>query len=158
MAEMTRTVSIPGLGTEFDAFLFAPIGEERNGMPLSVVSALAQLDVDPWQEAARLARLPTEPATRRLTALLEALPQAAPQRRDPGTLAARLIGLLPHLAEPDGSAIPVSAHTTTKPSAMLIWTIVMMLVLSAEWIAASHRPPAPGADASSSAVMSDARE
>jgi hypothetical protein len=55
VVEMTRTVSIPGPGSDFDAFLFAPVGEERNGMLLSVLSALARLDVDPWQEAARLA-------------------------------------------------------------------------------------------------------
>src|SRR5690242_13308487 len=32
------------ISSEFDAFLFAPIGEERNGMPLSVVSVAADLD------------------------------------------------------------------------------------------------------------------
>jgi hypothetical protein len=32
-------------------------------MPLSVLSALARLDVDPWQEAAKLARLLEETAT-----------------------------------------------------------------------------------------------
>ena len=55
--EMPCTASISYLGSEFDDFLFAPIGEERNGMPLSVVSALARSDLDPWQEAAQLARL-----------------------------------------------------------------------------------------------------
>lgn len=40
--------------SEFNAFVFAPIGEERNGMLLSVMSALARRDIDPWQEAARL--------------------------------------------------------------------------------------------------------
>ena len=150
MVEMTHADSIPGLGTDFDAFLFAPIGEESNGIPLSVVSALARLDVDPWQEAARLSRLPAESATRRLTSLLEALPEAAPPRRNPGTVAARLIGLLPHLAAPQGSTIPpLGTGTTNKPSTMLIWTIVMMLILSAQWIAAGHQqPPAPGTDTS----------
>ena len=147
---MTRTVSIPTLGSEFDAFLFAPIGEERNGMLLSVLSALARLDIDPWQEAARLARLPAESATRRLTSLLEALPDAAPIHRDPGTVAVRLIGLLPHLAGADGSAVPLpGARATSRPSTTLIWTIVMLLTLSVQWIAATHQqPPAPGTDAS----------
>lgn len=159
MVEMTRTVSIPGLGSEFDAFLFATVDEDKNGMLLSVLSALARLDVDPWQEAARLARLPAESATRRLSSLLEALPDAAPVPRDPGTVAARLIWLLPHLAEPDGSSNPAGASVATKPSATLIWTIVIMLFLSAQWIAASHQPPTSGADVSgpiSSTVTSDA--
>lgn len=91
---MTRIVPNPGLGSELDAFLFAPIGEEGNGMLLSVVSALARLDVDPRQEAAQLARLPAATATRRLTSLLEALPDTAPARQEPATVAARLVGLL----------------------------------------------------------------
>jgi hypothetical protein len=41
------------LGPEFENFLFAPIGEDSNGMVLSVLSALARLDIDPWQEAAK---------------------------------------------------------------------------------------------------------
>jgi hypothetical protein len=44
--------------SEFNDFLFAPIGEQENETPLSVLSALARLDVDPWQEASRLAQLP----------------------------------------------------------------------------------------------------
>ena len=48
---MTSAVSAFGRKSEFDSFLCAPIGEERNGMLLSVLSALARLDVDPWQEA-----------------------------------------------------------------------------------------------------------
>ena len=70
VVEMTRSASVSRLKSEFDDFLFAPIGEERNGMLLSVLSALARLDVDPWQEAADLARLPRDSATQRLTALI----------------------------------------------------------------------------------------
>lgn len=58
VARMSRSVCAALLGPEFDGFLYAQLGEERNGMPLSVLSALAQLQVDPWQKAARLARLP----------------------------------------------------------------------------------------------------
>lgn len=145
---MTRIVPNPGLGSEFDAFLFAPIGEEGNGMLLSVVSALARLDVDPWQEAAQLARLPAATATRRLTSLFEALPDTAPARQEPATVAARLVGLLPHLAARDESAFPLpGASAPAKRASMLTWAIVMMLILSAQWIAASHLPPARGAKA-----------
>jgi hypothetical protein len=51
VVEMTYSGSASRLGSEFDDFLFAPIGEDRNGMLLSVLSALARLDIDPWQEA-----------------------------------------------------------------------------------------------------------
>jgi hypothetical protein len=43
---MTSAVSVFGHKSEFDPFLFAPVGEERNGMLLSVLSALARLEVD----------------------------------------------------------------------------------------------------------------
>ena len=70
VVEMTHSASVSHLGSEFDDFLFAPIGEDRNGMLLSVLSALARLDVDPWQEAAQLAGLPGETATQRLASLI----------------------------------------------------------------------------------------
>ena len=65
MIEMMQLCFSFCLGTEFDDFLFAPIVEDRNDMPLSVLSALARLDIDPWQEADKLARLPGETATQR---------------------------------------------------------------------------------------------
>ena len=57
---MTRQDSVSSLGSDFNDFLYAPISEGRNGMLLSVLSALARLDVDPWEEAAQLAQLPRE--------------------------------------------------------------------------------------------------
>jgi hypothetical protein len=46
------------LRPEFDDFFYAPIGADGVEMPLSVLSALARLDVDPWTEAAELSELP----------------------------------------------------------------------------------------------------
>ena len=80
---------------EFEAFLFAPVREEPNGMTLSVVSALARLDIDPWQEAASLAILPIEVATRRLASLIATLPGASLDCPKPDEIAASLIALLP---------------------------------------------------------------
>src|SRR3954453_3178221 len=45
------------LRPDLDPFLFAVVKEERNGMPLSTISALTQLGLDPWDEAGRLADL-----------------------------------------------------------------------------------------------------
>ncbi|MFZ1122979.1 MAG: hypothetical protein WAN81_22360, partial [Candidatus Binataceae bacterium] len=88
------------LGPEFDNFLFAPIGEDGNGMLLSVLSALARLDIDPWQEAAKLSGLPGGAATQRLASLIAALPDGASAYPDPATVAARLVALLPRPANP----------------------------------------------------------
>jgi hypothetical protein len=77
---VTRTIAAPTAGTKFDEFLYAPIGEENNGMLLSVLSALARLDVDPWDEASRLARLPRSAAIQFLTTLIGALPDGSSAR------------------------------------------------------------------------------
>src|ERR1700742_3475712 len=54
----------------FNDFLYAPVGEEENGMVLTALSALARLGVDPWAEAARLSALPRDAATKRLSAII----------------------------------------------------------------------------------------
>jgi hypothetical protein len=92
---MRDSVAAAPLGSEFDAFLFASVDDEENGMVLSVLSVLARLDVGPWREAAELARMPGDAANQRLTFWIAALPDAPATRLQPGTIADRLIGLLP---------------------------------------------------------------
>ena len=92
---MTHAPLAPLIGAEFDKFLGAPIGEGRNGTPLSVLSALARLNVDPWQEAASLARMPMDAAAARLTTLIVALPDAPTKDVPAKTIAADLVTLLP---------------------------------------------------------------
>ena len=79
---------------EFDEFLCAPIGDDRNGTGLSVLSALARLNVNPWEEATSLALMPREAAVVRLTALIDALPNEG-TIGIPTTIAADLVALLP---------------------------------------------------------------
>lgn len=67
----------------------------KNDMPLSVLSALARLDVDPWVEAAELAGLPREPARLRLAALVSQLPEGSWMAGGSPANFARLIELLP---------------------------------------------------------------
>ena len=66
---MSRSGS--GLTSTYNHFLFAPICEEANGMQLSVLSALARMDVDPWEEATRLAAMPKAIAERALVSTLD---------------------------------------------------------------------------------------
>ena len=145
MVDMTHSSSVSYLGSEFDDFLFAAIGEDKNGMLLSVLSALARLDIDPWQEAAQLAGLPGGTATQRLASLIEALPERPSAHPDPATIAARLIALLP---PPVSSNIPsrkalLSAGEVIHPRAIIyMYVIFIVFALGAQWIAASHQPPA----------------
>jgi hypothetical protein len=92
---MAHAALAPLIGAQFDKFLYAPIREDRNGTPLSVLSALARLDVDPWQEAASLARMTSDAAAVRLTALIVALPDEPTRDIPAKTIAADLVALLP---------------------------------------------------------------
>ena len=48
---MTLRRSFRPLRTDLDKVLFAAVGEEIDGIPLSTISALTRLGLDPWQEA-----------------------------------------------------------------------------------------------------------
>jgi len=99
--EMKAVARAPRPGSEFNAFLFSPIGEGRNGMPLSVVSLLARRDLDPWLEAASLAAMPADAAARRLDSLIRALPDQHLTLPDSRTIATRSIALLPRRTDPN---------------------------------------------------------
>ena len=92
---MARTSLAPLIAPEFDKFLTATVGRDRHGGLLSVLSALARLDVDPWQETETLAKMPADRATLHLAELLGALPEAPTIGAPVATLAAELICLLP---------------------------------------------------------------
>jgi hypothetical protein len=81
---------------EFDEFLCASIVEEKNGMALSVMSAFARRNVDPWQEAARLSQLPRDVATRELCAMIAELPHGSQPNEPPSDSGA-----------PDGALAPL---------------------------------------------------
>jgi hypothetical protein len=92
---MTHAALTPYIGRDFDSFLFASIGEDRHGNLLSVISALARSDLDPWQEAVDLARMSRDMATARLSALIAALPGPPTSNRPVETIAGELVALLP---------------------------------------------------------------
>jgi len=149
--DMTRSTTVAQLSSEFNDFLFAPIAEDRHGMPLSVLSALARLNVDPWQEAARLTSLPREAAIQRLTGLIAELPGGSPTHPGPATNAAGLIRLLPHRADRTVAARNGPLAVGLKPNlvaiAYLVWMAFMLgaqlLTASPESSAHVHNPHVP---------------
>jgi len=144
------------LGSEFDNFLFASIGDDRNDMPLSVLSVLARLDIDPWQEAAELARLPRETATQRLASSIASLPYGPSAYLEHGTIAARLIALLPRQANSKisspGNLLNADERTQFR-AGMCMLAVFTAIMLAAQWIAASRQPPAQ-ADTTHASVSS----
>jgi hypothetical protein len=92
---MSRLSPLSTLEPQFDAFLFASIGDDENGLSLSVLSALARMGLDPWQEASALAALPAVAAAERFALLFRSLPNESLSDAERAALTTRLIGLLP---------------------------------------------------------------
>ena len=91
------------LHSDLNDFLFASVGDEQNGMPLSVISALTRLGLEPWEEAARLAALPKALAVEALAPMIARLSLTWGQRSDNLAIAQQVVGLLPtrgQVAEP----------------------------------------------------------
>jgi hypothetical protein len=119
MAELSR------LESQYDAFLFASLCEDDE-LPLSVVSVLARQDVDPWQEADRLARLSTEQA---INSLASRIWKSNSERWPPSEaslLAIRLIKLLPS----HGGSGSSRRSIEDVSGGMTVWLVVGMLLAS----------------------------
>jgi hypothetical protein len=92
---MTLPARFSLLNSDLNDFLFASVGDQQNGMPLNVVSALTRLDVDPWEEAARLAALPKSLAAEALEPMIARLPIFRRLQSDNLVISQRLVDLLP---------------------------------------------------------------
>ena len=141
---MTRPDSVALPGPAFNDFLFAPVGDDRNGMTLSVLSALVRANVDPWQEATELSRLPEKAATRRLASLIADLPGESLAPLDSKTIATRLIALLPHKPHSNAVSRKKLFGIAVVPNS---WVVVygvfifMAFVLATQFITASAQAP-----------------
>lgn len=82
-------------GHEFEPFLYAPVGEDRNGYVVTVLSTFARLSLDPWKEAADLSAMGREAAHSRLRKLLQAFRDVPALGQDHGAVAQELVRLLP---------------------------------------------------------------
>ncbi len=80
---------------EFGQFLYASVGEDRNGYVVTVLSTLARLGLDPWKETAELVTLGRDDARVRLGALLARFRDVPALSSDHGRIARDLIQLLP---------------------------------------------------------------
>ena len=119
--------------SQYNDFLFAAVGEEKVGLPLTVLTALARLGVDPWQEAARLSNLPRETAAKAFALTIAKLPEGDWKASDSDAIAARLVNWLPGRS---ASPIPSTAAErlrdqmkNTRPATWLIGGALFVAVL-----------------------------
>ena len=132
---MKNSATVLSARSEFDDFLFAHIGEEKNEFYLFF----------PWREAAELARMPQQIARKRLTSLIEALPNQPPTRPEPETVSTRLIALLPPAGPSVASSNKLPGSVSTLNSRAVICIILVNLLIvtcmfGAQWAASTARP------------------
>lgn len=117
--------------TPFDGFLYAAVGEDRGGNTVSVLSTLARLGLDPWDEAADLADLPRADARTRLERLLARFGDVPALRKDQGTIIPRLLELLPKAGSRRGvQGMTLPAATGTLGAGPVIAVLIVLLFLA----------------------------
>jgi len=116
---------------EFERFLYAFVGEDRSGTAVTVLSMLARLDVDPWDEIAELVALKQEAASARLERLLSTFRDVPGLERNRGSVARELSLLLPKTPLPRSPSARKKAMAAKKRpmSRGTVWTILAILVL-----------------------------
>ena len=110
------------LHSNLNDFLFASVGEEQNGVTLSVVSALKRLGLDPWEEAARLTPLPKARAAEVLAALIARLPISRTLSSDDLAISQRLVELLP-----DQKTVPMEGRKRAAARHKNYWQAMILL-------------------------------
>src|SRR4051794_29019365 len=96
------------LRPDLDRFLFAVVGDEVNGIPLTVVSALTRLGLDPWEEAGRLSSLSYREAVEQLARLIAEVPGSFRTFGEAREIAGNLVNFLPKHAKPIRKVSPIS--------------------------------------------------
>ena len=130
VAVLTDSASAIHLDTRFDEFLFTTIGEDRNGICVTVLTALARLNFDPWKKAAELSGLPCDAAKRSLRALIAKLPDLLPPNLESGTID-RLVDLLPTRVSAPAINQTFGLGVLTNARAFLVYMTLMAVMMGA---------------------------
>ena len=119
---MTLRRSFRPLRPDLDKFLFAAVGDEIDGIQLSMISALTRLGLDPRQEAHRLSSLSSREAVEQLARLIAEIPGIFRPLGEARKIADGLVALLPKHDDSRASARQVqirprySRPTLPQPS------------------------------------------
>ena len=133
---VTAAASVLFFRPEFDDFLYAPIGAANDEMPLSVLSALSRLNIDPWEEAAELSKLSAATATQRLSLLITRLPDGRWASADVRAIAGGLIKLLPDRRSTETSLLTKTHVQGMKGSPVVLICVALGLaglLITAVW-------------------------
>ena len=147
------------LPSTYNDLLYAPVGEDTNGAFLTVLSVLASQNVDPWEEAADLSRLPRDGAIQKLISMITASSGQPSTTAELRAVADRVIALLPDRVAPAGrthEASPGALPLGQAPASarLLLIAIYIGLIFFGQWIAANAFEKAPVDGASAASVPS----
>lgn len=117
-------------GTPFDPFLYAAVGEDRNGNSVTVLSTLARLGLEPWEAAAELASLTRAEASSRLGGLLARFRDVPALGNDNAAITLRLINLLPKTSRLRGEqSMPAKARPFANGLGPLLAILLFLLLV-----------------------------
>ncbi|MEM7530378.1 MAG: hypothetical protein AAF416_22515 [Pseudomonadota bacterium] len=110
-----------------EPFLYAFVGDDRNGASVTVLSALARLNLEPWQEAARLSASGQVAATARLVQLLSRFHDVPALARTREAVANELVFLLP---DRPARVAPAGARDKEAPRipSLVVWSLLAVLL------------------------------
>jgi hypothetical protein len=120
-------------------------------MQLSVLSALARMNVDPWEEATRLAAMPKAIAGRALVATLDRVLGKSSNPSETELIAGRLVQLLPHQGE-DGTIAPTGAARGSAQQTY--WWVWLGFALALSLLSPRHQATTTDAGGSASGATS----
>jgi len=120
---------------EFERFLYAPVGEDRNGYVVTVLSTLARLGLDPWTETAELVTLGREAAGAKLGLLLSRFRDVPSLESNHGRVARGLSKLLPE--DPPKGTLQRDASTASGGplgASGALWTILAIIFVLSQML------------------------
>ncbi len=121
-----------GQDPQYEPFLSAPVGEDRHGTSVTVLSMLARLGVDPWGEASDLAKLPEGAARQRLEELMTRFNDVSTPVPDRSRIVLKLLAFLPRSARSSSEGASAGLVFPSQGSPFY-WIVASALFLG--WVA-----------------------
>jgi hypothetical protein len=117
-------------------------------MRLSVLSALARMNVDPWEEATRLAAMPKALAEKTLLSMLDLVSGRIWKSPEAAATAARLVRLLP---QPSEAATIAETGTIKGPAQRTsYWWVWLAFALAISFMTPHHQAATTSASVAAS--------
>lgn len=135
--------------SRLNAFLFSDVGVEPNGTSLTVLSLLARLGKDPWDEAAGWAGQSKSAAVRLLTDSISQMPTNQQALDVAHSTALRLVDLLPAPEVRKPAILTWPALAAVPKGGLLAVVYISLFLVFNLWLAAVASIPDPAAGAAS---------